>query len=297
MSRSIVLAGLALALAAAPATALARQHQHHRHHPAAKAGAAATGCDRACLTGMAGRYVQAMVAKAPGSLPWAEKVGFSEDGVPMMIGDALWGSISAARPPALVAADPTTGQVAWFGVVEEHGEPTFLALRLKVENGRISEAETQIRRKGGPAPYGDPAAFTPEPAFGQAPAQRSSRERLKAQAGAYFEGLQRRGRAALAPACVRRDNGAIAPGGCAAPAAPSPLTRVRDLAAPVIDEARGVVVATGLMDFSGREAPEGALKYPESRPFMAAFRIAGGRIERIEMIYTPAPYLMPSPWR
>lgn len=280
------------------------------------------GCDRACLIALSDRYVDAMIAKAPKTLPWAEVVRFSEDGVPMMIGDALWASITARTPAPLHAADPSSGQVAWFGTVEEHGELTHLALRLRVVDGRIAEAESQIRRKGGWAPYGEKVSAA-DPLFGAVlpKAQRSARKRLIALVNGYFDSVQRNDgklHTTFAPDCMRRDNGETTTSGDKGPAALAQgceaqirigafaaTERVRARAFPIVDEERGVVVATGLMDHpvrsatfrttDGREHPTNT-KYPESLAFVQAFRISDGAIQRIETVFTPVPYLMPSPW-
>ena len=164
-------------------------------------------CDRACLTGFADRYVEAMLKQAPASLPWVKTVRFSEDGVPAMVGDALWGSIRAAKSPVMYAADPSTGQVAWFGIVEEHGDPAYLALRLRVEVQENSEAETVLSRT---APFGDAHPFKLEPAVGQTVAPRKPRAGLIAAVNGYLDNsLRADGKVAVAVAadCVRMDNG------------------------------------------------------------------------------------------
>lgn len=274
--------------------------------------ASPAACDRACLTGFADRYVEAMLKQAPASLPWAKTVRFSEDGVPTMVGDALWGSIRAAKTPVMYAADPSTGQVAWFGLVEEHGDPAYLALRLKVEGGRISEAETVLSRT---APFGDAHPFKLEPAFGQTVAARKPRAGLIAAVNAYLENSLRgdgKVTATVAPDCVRMDNGKTGDPalgqGCAAQlklGAFSATNKIRARAFPIVDEARGVVVVTGVTDFSARvdsfKTSDGvshptATIYPESRAFIQMFKIGPAGIQRIETVFTPVPYLMPSPW-
>jgi len=271
-------------------------------------------CDRACLTGMADRYVDAMLKQKPESLPWADPVRFSEDGVSVMVGDALWGSIRTAQKPVMYAADPTTGQVAYFGIVGEHGDLAYLALRLKVVGGKISEVETVLSRT---APYDDGAPFKFEPAYGepQAAGGRKPRAALIAAVNAYLDNsLRNDGKvtAAVASDCVRMDNGAARAAafgqGCAAQlklGAYSAVNKIRARAFPIVDEARGVVVVTGVADFSARadsfKTSDGVSHptktiYPESYAFTQMFKIGPGGIQRIETVSTPVPYLMPSPW-
>ena len=99
------------------------------------------GCDRACLTALADRYVDALAAQKPADLPWASVVRASENNVPITVGDGIWATASAHSQAALKAADPTTGQAVWMGEVEEHGQPAFLAVRLRVEDGKIYRIE------------------------------------------------------------------------------------------------------------------------------------------------------------
>lgn len=271
---------------------------------AAGSARAAGPCDRACLTALAERYMDALVARTPDKLPWAEVVRYSENSVPMAIGDGTWGTVTARSKTALEAADPVAGEVAWIGEVEEHGQPGYYAMRMKVEDGKIAGVEAVIRRKGGPPEYGDPAAWTPDPEFGKAEAKPPPRAQMVAAANAYLDALEGKPKAAprLAADCMRRVNGVAASAGCADQIKAGefkPLEKVRARRYPVVDTARGVVIAEGFEDFperqdvySGRPAPA---KYPYSLGFLAAFKIKDGRIERVEAISTALPYGMPAP--
>ena len=300
--RKSLLAGAVLLAAAGPA--MAKPHAH------------AAACDRACLDGLADRYLDAMVAKTPDSVPFAPVVRFSENSVPMEIGDGLWGSSTAHATTALRAADPQSGQVAWMGVVEEHGQPAFLALRLKVTDGKIAEVETVVRRKGGPPQYSDPAHYAFDAAFADTATGAPTRAGLQALATGYFDALQGgRAHARLDPKCYRQDNGAptipSAPAegdvkGCADPFGAhgfKPVSRVRARRYPVVDLERGVIIATGFFDLpahADQPAPDKGLSwaatYPYSIGFMTAFKSDGGRIWRIDSISGALPYLMPSSW-
>ncbi len=303
--RKMLLAGAVTALAATSGAA-----------EAARAHAPRPACDRACLDGVADRYLDAMVAKTPAVLPWAPVVRFSENSVPMMIGDGLWGSSTAHSATALRAADPQSGQVAWMGVVEEHGQPAFLALRLKVTDGKIAEVETVVRRKGGPPQYSDPAGYAHDAAFAEASAAKPAPAILEALVGGYFDALEGKSgaRPRLAADCERLDNGvattkgATAEGGvegCAAQFSAhvfKPVSRVRERRYPVVDTARGVVIATGFLDLPAyADEPQDktlawAATYPYSVGYMAAFKIENGRIRRIDSMSAALPYRMPSPW-
>ena len=80
---------------------------------------------------------------------------------------------------------------------------------------------------------------------------------------------------------------------------------MRERRYPLIDEERGVVVATGFFDhantFDSYQTTDGkpmktALKWPNSISLMEAFKIRNGKIYRIEAIFTYVPYFMHSPW-
>ncbi len=315
LSRAL-LAGLAFAALAGSADAATARHKKNAPAPAASSDA----CDRACLQAMPGRLLDAMVARTPATLPWAGTVHYSENSVPMMVGDGLWATISARSPKPLVVADPDTGGVAWFGEVEEHGQAAYLALRLKVTDGKIAEAEAVVRRKGGPTRFGDAAAYAPDPELASPATGRQARERLTALVDGYLSSVQANDGTVLTqidPACAGVENGVSTTSGdkaeggvdgCEAQLKAgvfAPIVRVRARRYPVVDEAAGVVVAAGFLDLPARaESFTGAdgksrpapATYPYSVGFLTAFKIRDGRILHIETISTASPYYMPTPW-
>ena len=280
----------------------------------APAARAAEACGRDCLIGLADRYMDAMAAQKPAGLPWAEKVRYSENSVPMAIGDGLWGAISGHSKTALKAADPKSGEVAWIGEVEEHGQPGFYAMRMKIEDGKIAGVDAVIRRLGGPPEYSDPTKWTPDPAFAEIEKKPLARVQLIAAVNGWFNAME--GSSAKTPPrfaadCGRKVNGVVttkgkdATGGvegCAAQVRAGvfkPVEKVRARRFAVVDEARGIVVALGYQDipekldaYAGRPAPA---KYPYSLGFLAAFKIKDGGVYCIEEISTALPYLMPAP--
>jgi hypothetical protein len=174
-------------------------------------------CDRACLEGFADRYVAAMVAHDPSRLPWAARARFTENGQELRIGDALWGTASAAGKYRLYVADPEMGQIGFYGTLFENGAPVLLALRLKIENQVISEAETIVARPTRGSPFANAGETlekkgAPRPQFLRTvPArERLSREDLVKAADSYFTGLAAndgKNTAAFAPTCLRWENG------------------------------------------------------------------------------------------
>jgi len=283
--------------------------------------AAAPTCDRACLANIATRYMDALVSQDWRKLPWAKSVRYSENSVPMMFGDAIWGSVSSHAKDATIVADPASGNVAWLGRVDEHGQPAFYAMRIKVVDGKIAEVETVIRRKEGRPPFGDAAGFVHDKGFLEAlPAKaRPARAAIAAVVRNYYKSVERNNGAVFAtfdPACERVENGVLANSGrnamargCAAQLrtglfADVGSTRFR---VPVIDTERGVAVAFGYLDYPQRETSfktsdgrsfEAETKYPYSLNFATLFKVTGsGAIQRVDEVAPELNYRIPSPWK
>ena len=281
-------------------------------------------CDHDCLVGFTHRYMDALVHKDPGRAPLASDVKFTENDVVMPIGEGIWATISSVSPNALTVADTQTGNAAWLGTVEEHGDPSYYAMRLKIRDGLITEVETVVQRKTGmPAPFGDPAKLVHDPAFNQvlSPQERRGRERLRDVANGYFSTVSRNDGDVLTlfdPDCQRTENGISTTKGSYGSAALAQgceaqfklgyfniNKRVRQRHYPLIDTERGVVVATGFFDhdnsYDTYKTTDGKshttlLKFPNSLSLMEAFKIRNGRIYRVEAIFTYVPYYMHSPW-
>lgn len=281
-------------------------------------------CNRACLIGMLHSYLDALNHKDKGLAPFAHTARYTENNVEMPLGEGLWGSIGGVSATGLEVADPATGNAAWFGTVQEHGNGAFLALRLKVVAGQITEAEAVVQRQPvHPAPFGDPAKLQHDPAFQQVlpPEQRRERERLIAVANGYFSTVEQNDGqifTAFDPDCQRTENGISTTSGAQGAAAISRgcesqfklglyriNKRVRERRFPIVDEERGVVVATGFFDhantFDSYKTTDGkvratALKWPNSISLMEAFKIRNGMIYRVEAVFTYVPYFMHSPY-
>jgi len=282
------------------------------------------GCDRDCLIGFARNYIAALKNRDADSARLSPDVMFSENNVLMPVGnDGLWGTISTVRDGALELADPQTGNAAWFGIVEEHGNPAYLAMRIKVEHNLITEIETIVNRLPDmPKPFGDPDKVTHDPTWNDIlpPEQWRARERLVAVADGYFNTVELNDGQVFtdfAEDCGRLENGisTTSNGGSASIAQGCEAQfrlgiyrinkRVRERRYPLIDEARGIVLASGFFDHAntfdsykladGREMKT-VLKWPNSISLLEAFKIRSGEISRVEAVFTYVPYFMPSPF-
>src|ERR1700691_6086172 len=167
-------------------------------------------CDRACLEGIASKYLDAMVAHDSSKAPLAPNLQYAQDNVPLKIGQALWATASARGKYIHYFADPEQGDIGFIGVVYENGVGAILIVRLKVENGQITEAEQFLAHD----PRGadlyekmaapDPLWLAPIPAD-----QRETRAALDQAAYMYYEGLQLndgKGVYAFTPDCQRTED-------------------------------------------------------------------------------------------
>ncbi|MBK9252427.1 MAG: hypothetical protein IPM70_11280 [Proteobacteria bacterium] len=282
-------------------------------------------CDRACLYRVLDQYLAGLKARDTRKVAWAARVKNTENNVELRVGDGLWGTITALDAYEMRLADPQTGSVAIFGVVQETTERSPYATRLKVVDGTIAEVETIVVR---PSDAGIPfvtADIKPLPVWDEvlAPALRSPRQKMIDLADGYFDTLQLNDgtlRTEFADDCNRREDGMqstnnvhavldpISKWGCADQFRLGQYRyddRLRDRRYLAVDEERGIVLAGGFIDHEGRlgdfKLTDGTTKSPifrrpHSFVLLEAFKIRGGKIQQIEAVFITVPYNMPSPW-
>jgi len=294
----------------------------------------AARCDRPCLEGLVADYLAAVVAHDPSRLPLASDARYTEKEQLLAVGDGFWQTAVAIGNYAHFFADPVSGQAAWMGTMREGNALVLMALRLRVQLGRITEIETSYFRPGGGGPN-DVAAMdarkTPEPLWMEVvpPARRSSRDELVAIANAYFDGMQRndgKGYYPFTDDCDRIENGAHTTNTPSGPTTPGGfnymaldckkqlesgylaiVTRIHQRRFPLVDEERGVVWANAVLDLggtvrsikltNGETVDMGAFAgRASSIEATEAFKIENGKIRRVEMIGGSVPYHLNSPW-
>ncbi len=284
--------------------------------------AATQACDRACLAGLAESYMAAVVARDPESLPWSQPVRFTESGVPVMVGEAAWVTITAYSDTPLVVADPEAGQVVWYGTVEEHGQPGWYAMRLEAEGRGVSEVETWLSREEEPTPFADPAGFSPAALAAAVPEdQRSGRRRMRALVQDYYDTREQNDgeiETRFARDCAILENGlsltegeywaAQAAEGCQGQYAIGvwgSVDRIRDRRIAAVDVEHGLVAAISYEDHAVRavnhQTTDGRMlseesEYPYTRGKLEIFKIVNGEIARVEGVSTFLPYYMKSVW-
>ncbi len=163
--------------------------------PRSPQGSSTTGaCNRACLEGFVDQYLDALVAHDASRLPLAMLAKFTENGQQLEAGDGFWRTATARGAYKFYIDDPDAGQVGFLGTMQEAGQPVIIALRLKIENRKISESEIIVAR--GQMASGGAANLekmgTPRKAFLEEipPAERVSRLDLIKTANKYFSGMQ-----------------------------------------------------------------------------------------------------------
>jgi hypothetical protein len=108
-------------------------------------------CDRSCLTAVMDRYVEAFVRKNPSSVPAGPETRFTENTAQIDVGEGfLWKGKIEPTAFKIYVADPIAGQVALQTVLNIEDRPALVAIRLKVERGRILEIEHLIDRNVAP---------------------------------------------------------------------------------------------------------------------------------------------------
>ena len=276
------------------------------------------------LYGVLDAYLTALEARDPSAAPIAAGAFNTENNVVLAVGDGLWNTITAKHDYDLRFAEASRGQVAVFTAVEETDALNPACIRLEVSGGQITGIETVVaRNKDEGFPFG-PQHFERKPVMEALVADdaRSSREELVRVADGYFETIERNDgtiNTKFWPHCNRVENGVqttnnadfplpVARMGCEEQFALGWYRYDDDLRArrfPLVDTERGIVLAYGFIDHSGRlgeytltngETASSPVRRPHSYYLAEAFRIRDGAIEQVEADFLTVPYRMPSPW-
>ncbi len=154
--------------------------------------AARANCNEQCLDTLADTYLRALVAHDPSALPTTKDVRFTENTIPLPLGQGLWTTVSGLKAYKHVIPDPDSGQVGLYATITENGVGALLAARLKLRGDRVSELETIVVRQGDMGAFLNTDATSVRPDFLEVvpPAQRESRQDLVTAANLYFEGLE-----------------------------------------------------------------------------------------------------------
>ena len=283
-----------------------------------------TACDRACLLDILDQYLAAVSARDPKQAPFAATARFTENAQLLALGDGLWNTADAGSVGYKNrVADPSVGQVGFYVLMKENGNPIWLSGRLKVEARKITELETVIIRKG--AGFGNFDLSAPLPVWDEIlqPAARRPRKELIEIANKYFEAIEKNLTDAVPfdDECNRIENGMQTTnndsanfGGPKGPAVGklgcrgninSMMWRYITLISPrrflIVDEERGIVFGMFMFHQDGGQEKTVVPGYGEyrysaltRRPFTTdipeMFKIRDGKILRIEATMASLPY-------
>jgi hypothetical protein len=257
-------------------------------------------CDRACLEQISDLYFEALARHSPSLLPLSPDVKYAETGRVMKLGEGIW-QHAGAPTYRLEIFDPQTGGIGIDAVVPDAGVPTIVALRLKVENHLITEAESILVRGDDPAVFHAPEKLIEVPRYFTRkirPAEQNSRYELMAAADAYFRAFQTEGtpdyiRAPLLPSTLRFENGVQATNidlkvhkaTTAAEQFDNAMfkgTKIYDRRYPVVDTETGVVMA--LVRFHSNQAapPPGSAPARGDAFVCEFFAVEQGKIMQIQ---------------
>jgi len=273
--------------------------------------------EAAALERIGAEYRAAYVAHDARRAPIAAHVRYSENNVEMGFPDGTWDTVTEEVGPALTLSDPVTGQVGIYTAIMQNDTPGFLAVRLKVADGKIVEIEHIVSTKrnlsGPPTPIGEVRDFKHDPDLARPVPlpERVARAELIRLADGYFSTLENntgeiRG-TRFALGAFRFENGKLFPN------VEHDFRqgryrfneRVRDRDHFLVDEERGIVMSRAFIDHKGildeftltNGTPMRSIfREPHSWSLLEMFKIKQGMITAIEATFIAAPYYARSPW-
>jgi hypothetical protein len=237
--------------------------------------ASAATCDRGCLRQALDEYLLAVVAHNPSGAHLSPGYRETQNSVVKRAGAGIWQSATALGKLQRRYVDAESAQAGYFGTVDEAAGPAIVTVRLKVDNGKIIEAEWFAARKNDPG-IGPNAGAQANAAFydatyllEHAPPERTvpkqervSRADLIGITNSYFDGLSAHDGSLIVAhsGCVRLENGVLTtqrpganggpPTDCTDNGAMRNIYAVVDRRYPLVDEEAGVVLALGVFERS-----------------------------------------------
>jgi hypothetical protein len=266
--------------------------------------AAAKTCNRECLTSFISQYLNALVAHKPDHVPVTADVKFTEDKKVMKLGDGLWQTVTGLGTYRLDILDVRAQMAATQVIAMEGDNPVQLVVRLKIENGKISEIETLVAHNKKEAGLFDPDNLKEvDKNMLAVPPKSEVMSRTDAIKAAlhYPAGLQVGSfvqvDAPFAPDAYRLEGGVHTAGpGCTRAGCedikkqtimkhPGVITRVA-----VVDEQLGIVLLRINFGYTGSYGPNNALEVWE------AFKVYGGQIHAVNAFMKIMPVGVDSGW-
>jgi hypothetical protein len=290
--------------AVAAALAAAASSTTHAQGPGA--------CDRACLTGFVDAYFAALVANDARKLPQAARARITENSTEKKLADTFWQSAegTAYRFDIVNVQRGDTGTEAV--VRNADGTKTMFMVRLKIQNGAITEIETIKANQGDADRLWGPDQLTKTAPFELSirESERDSYYDLIGAAESYWRAFQTNGTPAYHPARLLPDTlrfenglqttGVMRDGKFQTTASGFDEGRflgrnLWDRRYPVVDEERGVVLS--IVRF-GLKAGAKSQNVATSNDRLVAefFAVKAGRIQEIHAVLFNLPDAKPTNW-
>lgn len=262
----------------------------------------AADCDRACLSGLLTRYIDALVAHDPATLPLTPDVRVTEDSRALRLGEGVWTTVTTKGDFRHDYLDVEKQVAAAHVELFEGSVPLLYSILLHVEDGRIAGVESLTQRvmpesRFQPTELDRPIRGMDDPVPAD---KRQSRQSLIATALTYAEGLRignfTDAETPFAPDAYRVENGVITAGeGCIVGDCGMYSQRImvhpsllRSVAA--VDEEAGVVLLWMNFGFTDSYGPGKALVTYE------AFKIWDEQIHAVNAFFQPLPLSTPRAW-
>ncbi|HTR00077.1 MAG TPA: hypothetical protein VMH83_08800 [Candidatus Acidoferrum sp.] len=258
-------------------------------------------CGRECLVKQVDMYLAALVAHDPKRVPFTANAVVIENLKRIQAGEGLWRSATAVPTTfKIYVPDEQAQQIGFMGVMEEGGKPLMIALRLKLMDGRIQEAEHVLTRNLKPDSLQNLQRVRTGLLEDVPESEREPRYVLRGIAFSYYDAVDFNNSklAPFAADCSERENGQpdAGIGGRAGASASDCVGQHRAnimVSIDAIDNVRILAIdpVTGLAfglsqvrpDPTRRDVPAASL------PAAHVFKIRGGKIHEIEAMGFVAP--------
>lgn len=276
--------------------------------------------ERSRLVAIMDGYLTAFARRDYRDVKFAPHLKSTDNSVDMPIGAGLGRTVRALRDGGQYFVDPATGQVEYWGVIDEVGGEAILGVRLKIEGSLISEVETLGVRNTDPYFFPD-VILSAVDGFHDIlpPDERGSREAMIETANHYFDAIEQND-GTLVPVrddCQRLVNGAEDTLADVSDLGESEAHRamtvseqiteghygyiesLRGRRFPIVDVDRGIVLAHVLFDHPGDlPKPDGSVPFGQPNTMLAfeAFKIKGNVIHAVSAICYHINYGSPSGW-
>jgi hypothetical protein len=280
---------------------------------AATSAAGQPACDRACLTGYIDAYFTALFANDAARLRQAARARITDNGTERKLADTFWDS-AAEAVYRFDIVNTDRGDTGTQTVIRNaDGTKTMHMVRLKVQNGAITEIETIRANQGEADRLWDPdrlTAVSPDLTQSIRVAERDSYYELIGTAEGYWRAFQTNGTpeyrpARLLPDARRYENGLQTTGLVRNGEYQSAqrgfdegrfLNRnIWDRRYPVVDEERGIVLSIVRFGIKGGATSASAVT-ANDRLVGEFFAVKRGYIQEIQAVLFNLPDAQPTGW-